>query len=261
MNAITIVEKAWYHNGARIFGLNDYEAGMDICRGETLGKAKYKLFSQLQDLGYDISFKEVCTDVKFRRFPLEDLVKVPAAPVLESLTIKQRHIIGHSNGNNSDKPGYRDYYCAEDGDVDCEHLVSLGLMYRGRALESTPPSRYYILTKSGALAALSDAVLPRHRSEEIFIPSTPALIDRGDFLDLESIKANPELESRFSELKCRIFSHQWGYYWREKACGYGKKSEAGIYTFKDALKRTHHCGPEKGIWFELISDNDIEVAA
>lgn len=259
--AITTVEKAWYYFCDSIDGISDAPFQDRITRGETLGKAKYALYKHLADLGWYVDFKEFCQEFTFRRFPDLDLVRVPAAPVLETLTEQQRHIIGHANGNDSGEPGFRDYYCTTDGNPECEGLVSLGLMKHGRTLYGCNTSRYYLLTESGAAAALSDAVITRAKSQHIFKPSEPALLSRGDFIDLESIKANPALRQNFDGMSCLIYSWQWGYYWRPNGCGYGCKDEAGIYQFNDAVDRTHHCGPEKGIWFELLKNESSEVAA
>lgn len=238
-----------------------YDPREAITRGETLGKAKYNLFKSLQEAGWYIDFVTVCREFTFRRYPDEDMVRTPAAPVLETLTDKQRHIIGHANGNDSREPGFRDYYCTTIGHPDCEHLVSLGLMFHGRELGGTSNSRYYLLTEAGKMAALSDAVITRSMAETIFKPWVPPLVNKDGFVSLEAIKDNPELAKQFNGMQCRIFSQQWGYYWRENCAGYGQLSSAGTYDFDDALNSTHHCGPEKGIWFELLSKQAGEVAA
>lgn len=55
------------------------------------------------------------------------------------------------------------------------------------------------------------------------------------------------------EKKVRIYSDQWGSYWRSNRCGYtDKKEEAGIYTFEDAFDASGHCGPEKHILYEFV---------
>ncbi len=187
--------------------------------------------------------------------PDEDLVQLPEAPVLKQLTEHQRHIIGHANGNAGREPGWRDYYCTADGDKDCEHLVTLGLMRHGPRVHSHQSSRYYLLTKDGALAALSDAVIPRKRAEAI-MPFTPRAVDNG-LLSLESIKSNPSLRRELTGKQCLILSEQWGYFWRPKGSGYGTESEAGIYDWEDAFAATHHCGPEKRIFYKLIEQQGV----
>lgn len=261
MKGLTIISKAWTYSSESQMDGTPYDPKETIARGETLGKAKYNLFKELQDAGWDIDFVTVCREFKFRRFPDEDLVRIPVAPVLETLTDKQRHIIGHANGNDSREPGFRDYYCTTIGHIDCEHLVTLGLMFHGRELGGCSNSRYYLLTDAGKTAALSDAVVTRTKSETIFKPWFPQLVNKDGFISLEAIKANPELANKFKVMKCRIYSWQWAYYWRAGGSGYCQLSEAGIYDFNDALSRTHHCGPEKGIWFELLSNISGEVAA
>ena len=62
-------------------------------------------------------------------------------------------------------------------------------------------------------------------------------------------------------MKCRIYSWEWGYYWRANGCGYGSKDDAGIYSFEDAYDYTNHCGSEKAIWYELIEEETQEQAA
>jgi hypothetical protein len=259
VSALTIVKKAWFYNSHEY--MDDLHIGQAIARGETVSKAKYALYLELKDAGWDITFMDVCREFSFRRYPDEDMVRVPVAPVLETLTDKQRHIIGHANGNDSREPGFRDYYCTTIGHADCEHLVSLGLMFHGRELGGISNSRYYLLTEAGKIAALSDAVITRAKSETIFKPWVPHLVDKDGFISLEAIKANPQLEKQFTGMRCRIYSNQWGYYWREKCAGYGKQPEAGIFDFSYALGRTHHCGPEKDIWFDLLNKESGEVAA
>ena len=263
MKGLTIVKKAWaYHSGKFMDGIMEtHYPHQTFVKGETLSKAKYALFREMVDAGWEIDFIEVCREFNFKRLPEKDLVRVPVAPVLENLTKEQRHIIGHANGNSSDAPGFRDYYCTTIGHTDCEHLVSLGLMFHGRELGGSSNSRYYLLTEAGKIAALSDAAITREKSETIFKPWVPHLVNKDGFISLEAIKANPELASRFNSMQCRIYSDQWGYYWRERCAGYGKADEAGIYDFDYALNLTDHCGPEKGIWFELLSNKAGEVAA
>lgn len=251
-NRTTIIKKAWYYHSDGIDGIAGAPFESRTTHGETLSKAKYELYKQLVDIGWELSFRRFLSEFSFRRFTELDLVRVPLAPVLESLSEKQRHIIGHANGNGSNKPGYRDYYCTTDGDPDCEHLVSMGLMKHGRILDSQKTSRYYLLTQSGAVAALSDAVLTRTESAKVFTPRPPIMIERGDCIDLESIKANKSVVQNFEDALCRIYSGQWGYYWRPNGCGYGTKEEAGVYQFNDAVGMTQSCGAEKAIWFELV---------
>jgi hypothetical protein len=260
-SAITIIEKAWTYSSRSFFGSERIDPSQCIARGATLSKAKYKLYLDLVELGYDISFIDVARQFRFHRYPSKDMVKVPAAPVLEILSKKQLHIIGHANGNSSTEPGFRDYYCTTDGNTDCEQLVSLGLMRHGRMLSGNSASRYYILTEAGAAAALSDAVLLRERAQTIFNPRQPMVISEAGFIALDAIKANPSLSAEFNGLQCQIYSAEHSYYWREGGCGYTDKASAGIYDFSDALQRTHHCGSEKGIWFELINQQSDKVAA
>lgn len=263
MNGLTIVKKAWAYRSDKFMDgiMETHYPHQTVVKGETLSKAKYALFIEMVDVGWEVDFIEVCREFSFRRHPDEDMVRIPVAPVIETLTEKQRHIIGHANGNDSREPGFRDYYCTTIGHPDCEHLVSLGLMFHGREIGGTSNSRYYLLTEAGKIAALSDAVITRKKSETIFKPWVSPLVNKDGFVSLEAIKANPELANQFTGITCRIFSHQWGYYWRTGGAGYGQLSSADTFDFDDALSSTHHCGPEKGIWFELLSNKAGEVAA
>jgi hypothetical protein len=52
--------------------------------------------------------------------------------------------------------------------------------------------------------------------------------------------------------RVRIWSGQWGLWWRSGANGYtSSPAAAGIYTFEEAWACTSHCGPEKRIAFEV----------
>ena len=249
-----VMQKAWLWMDPE----SDYPFYQDerVTIGETLSKAKSSLFSELQDAGYLCEFADIFS-IKFLRDKNQDKVLIPPAPILEQLTSKQRHIIGHANGNGDREPGWRDYYCTTDGNEDCERLVSLGLMKRGRVLESVSTSRYYLLTEAGAQAALSDAIIPRSVAERM-IPWQPHLLEKG-LLSLKAIKDNPSLLESMGNPMCRIYSAEWGYYWRPKGAGYGSQSEAGMYSFQNAYMTTKHCGPEKQIWYEFAEN--AEVAA
>lgn len=59
--------------------------------------------------------------------------------------------------------------------------------------------------------------------------------------------------SAFQGRAVRIWSDQWRMWWRSDAAGYTQlEGEAGLYTFENAVARTHHCGREKQIIFELV---------
>lgn len=46
-----------------------------------------------------------------------------------------------------------------------------------------------------------------------------------------------------------------GWYWRKDRAGYTDcKCSAGIYEFGDAWNASSHCGPEKRIVYEFLSD-------
>lgn len=75
-------------------------------------------------------------------------------------------------------------------------------------------------------------------------------------IELTRIKKNrvrKRVESRWGDRLCRIWSAEWGLYWRPNGCGYTvHPDQIGIYTLADALRRSGHCGPEKHIFYELI---------
>jgi hypothetical protein len=51
----------------------------------------------------------------------------------------------------------------------------------------------------------------------------------------------------------RIYSDQWGAYWRSGRAGYTyQRDEAGTYTFAEAFDATCHCGHEKHIYYQFI---------
>ncbi len=58
---------------------------------------------------------------------------------------------------------------------------------------------------------------------------------------------------KHGEKPVRIFSRQWGAYWRSGRAGYAyQRDEAGTYTFTEAFDATSHCGEEKGIYYDFI---------
>ena len=62
-----------------------------------------------------------------------------------------------------------------------------------------------------------------------------------------------EYLKKHGEKAVRIWSNQWGVYWRSGRAGYThQRDEAGIYTLADAFNATSHCGQEKGIYYDFI---------
>lgn len=53
--------------------------------------------------------------------------------------------------------------------------------------------------------------------------------------------------------KCRIYSGEWGAYWRQSKGGYTEKEYAGVFSFKEAYESTSHCGPEKRIYYDFLT--------
>ena len=67
---------------------------------------------------------------------------------------------------------------------------------------------------------------------------------------LEEVKKDSQEIEPFET--CFIFSREHGLFWGPKSSGYTKYvNKAGRYKVQEAIKNTHHCGPEKGIeyWF------------
>jgi hypothetical protein len=62
-----------------------------------------------------------------------------------------------------------------------------------------------------------------------------------------------EYLKKHGEKPVRIWSNQWGAYWRSGRAGYAyQRDEAGTYTLADAFDATSHCGQEKGIYYDFI---------
>lgn len=79
-------------------------------------------------------------------------------------------------------------------------------------------------------------------------------------INIQNLKAKNE--QKFNEFfypkaqrKVYIYSGQHKAYWRANAQGYCLfKSEAGVYSFEDALNLTMHCGNEKQIFFHFLNN-------
>ena len=65
-------------------------------------------------------------------------------------------------------------------------------------------------------------------------------------LTQQHLKKHPEKLERFD--KVRIWSGQWGAWWRPDGAGYTERKEhAGIYGIDSAWACVSHCGREKKI--------------
>ncbi|MBW5801146.1 hypothetical protein [Halomonas elongata] len=65
-------------------------------------------------------------------------------------------------------------------------------------------------------------------------------------LTQQHLRRHPEKLERFDRV--RIWSDEWGMWWRPSASGYTPNTEeAGVYDAYDAWARVKHCGPEKRI--------------
>lgn len=72
-------------------------------------------------------------------------------------------------------------------------------------------------------------------------------------IPLRRIKRWPTLKRHLAGKRVKIYSREWALWWRENAAGYTHvPMEAGVYEFEDALARSQHCGPEKGIEYEEV---------
>lgn len=82
-----------------------------------------------------------------------------------------------------------------------------------------------------------------------------ALVERRPIIELMQIKGQPQLRDELAVRRCRIYSREHMLYWRANANGYTSTAlEAGVYAFADAYRRTSHCGPEKGVAFEILPE-------
>lgn len=74
-------------------------------------------------------------------------------PPLDGLTEAEQHILLHSLGMGTHidqrKHGYRNHYCAANGEPALEALVAKGLMVRGCTLNEGK-HRYYLVSRAGA---------------------------------------------------------------------------------------------------------------
>ena len=67
-------------------------------------------------------------------------------------------------------------------------------------------------------------------------------------------KGGERIKAKLAGAKVRIWTAQWGAWWRPDSSGYTDDiKQAGIYTFEDAWRRSHHCGPEKRIIYEVVA--------
>lgn len=58
------------------------------------------------------------------------------------------------------------------------------------------------------------------------------------------------------DLLVRIWSNQWSLYWCPDRSGYTRNiANAGVYTLRDAINASGHCGSEKGIVYEFVSSD------
>ena len=79
-----------------------------------------------------------------------------------------------------------------------------------------------------------------------------AIKRRDDRETLERIKRWPGLVARFPRV--RIYSAEWGAFWRGKGNGYTENAEeSDVLEIGAAGAWTRHCGPEKQIQFVSVN--------
>jgi len=247
-----IVKKCWFF----VYD-NDFSCTGHIF-GETLSKAKYQFYLDVD--GYE--FVEFFKGYKFKREPSMDLLEPVLMDIISTLTPKQLDVICHANGNDSRQPGHRSYFNkSKSDDWLMGSLVTLGLM-SGPHDACGGSSYNWFLTEFGCLAAMS--LLPisanklentiEKRNQVIEWMTTKELdLQVGNRFNMRMFKVNPSLVNLINKCKVLIRSSQWGSYWRPGGAGYTeRKSHAGVFDFEDAFLSTRHCGPEKGIHFQII---------
>ena len=75
---------------------------------------------------------------------------------------------------------------------------------------------------------------------------------------LERLKRWPHLAIRFPHV--RIYSAQWGMFWRGKGNGYTENAEeSDILDIGIAVARTNHCGPEKQIQYVSVNSQNLGI--
>lgn len=64
----------------------------------------------------------------------------------------------------------------------------------------------------------------------------------------------PQVIAGFAGRTVRIWSDEWGAWWRPGGAGYtNREALAGEWRFEDALREVSHCGPEKRIFLDILA--------
>jgi hypothetical protein len=72
---------------------------------------------------------------------------------------------------------------------------------------------------------------------------------------LTDLKGDPARRALLGNKRVRIWSGEWGMYWRPNYSGYTRDGlEAGVFDFDEAWLHTSHCGPEKRIEFRIVQE-------
>ena len=81
---------------------------------------------------------------------IEQLVAACKQVAKENITDRERELMLHALGQSHRglKPGWRNYFCTEDGDPEWESLVDRGLASSGKTINDGT-DRYYCVTALG----------------------------------------------------------------------------------------------------------------
>jgi len=72
-------------------------------------------------------------------------------------------------------------------------------------------------------------------------------------ISLQWVKRSPRIRAYVERRTVHIWTDEWMAWWRPNCAGYtDEKSLAGIYSGKQAIDVSHHAGPEKQIFYEVI---------
>lgn len=96
-------------------------AGTEIVHAPTAAKAKGSLLRTMEEVG--CSAREALTMMSARRAPAHDLMLPEPHWIVPHLTERQRGMILHAFGADGRKPGYRDHYCTDPGNLDMLRLA------------------------------------------------------------------------------------------------------------------------------------------
>jgi hypothetical protein len=248
-----IMQKAWHmaFTGNDLFD-RDFSL---VAFAKTAGKARAQMAYYLE---WDMkdAFKQIN---RVRRAPDFDLVMPGLDPELRTLTERELKILIHAYGLFSDSPGYRNRYVADEADPVLQSLVArkwlnfttspavVNGMYR---LTDDAIDCILTLLPQSKIAIASN--LFRRAWRQSVIALTDTEISEREIFSLEEIKVNARIADFLHEQQVHIYSGEHSAYWRADGIGYTDDIDmAGVYEFKDALKSSSSCGPEKRIQYRI----------